>query len=88
MNNKITFSDGYYSYLYGRALSYTEDRKIQPFVLKPRYYVNYQANENGTHSKLNSIYNYSKASCMLKYGMKKKITSPHELNIGGNLGLL
>ena len=55
--------------------------------MKSGYSGNDQPNDNGTNAKMKYLYNRVKVSNMLKYGTKK-ITSPHELTVGGSVGCL
>ena len=69
VNNQIILFYVNDSYFYYCALSYMEERYIQPFILKAGESGNYHTNDNGPNAKLKSHYNYSKESWILKYRM-------------------
>ena len=78
VNNQILFFDGHGSHLYDRALTQTQSKNIQPFILKAGDSINNQPNDNGPNSKLKALYNISKAKWMLKYGTTR--FQPHHMN--------
>ena len=69
INNKIIFFGGHGSHFDDHALSYIQEKYIQPFVLNSGYSGNDHPNGNEPNVKLKSHYNDGNVSWMLKYGM-------------------
>ena len=78
VNNKILFLDGQDSHFDDLTLTQTQRKNTQPFILKSGDSINDQPNENGSNSKLKSLYNVSKDKWMLKYGTTR--FQPHQTN--------
>ena len=78
VNNQILFFDGNDSHFENRALTQMQIKNIHPFILKAGDSINDQSDDNGPNSKLNDLYNHSKAKWMLKYGNTR--FQPHHMN--------
>ena len=78
VNNHLLFLDGHDSYFDNRALTQMQSKNIQPLILKAGDSINDQSDDNGPNSKLNDLYNNSKAKWMLKYGNTR--FQPHHMN--------
>ena len=78
VNDKILLFDEHNIHFDDGVLRKMMCKNIQPFVLKLGNSINKQPNNNGTNSKLKSLYYVRKSACMLKYGTKK--ISPHHVN--------
>ena len=57
VKNKIIFFSGHTSHFDEHALTQTERKNIQPFILKVGYSINDQLNDNRLNSKLKALYN-------------------------------
>ena len=78
VKNHILFFDGHKSHFDNHSLIQMKSKKIHPFILKLVESINGQLNDNGTNSKLMSLYNISKAKWMMKYGTTR--FQPHHMN--------
>ena len=55
VNNQILFFDGHDSHFDDRALTQTQRKNIQPFILKAGESINSQPNDNRPNSKLKAL---------------------------------
>ena len=78
VNNQILFFDGNDSHFDDRALTQTQSKNIQTFIIKAGDPINDHPNDNRHNSKLKVLYKMSKAKCMLKYGNTR--FQPHHMN--------
>ena len=77
ISNKILFFDGHDSHFDDCALSFIEDHKIQPLVLKSGDSGNDHSNNNGPDEKLKPYYNDVKASWIINDETTKLL--PHHM---------